>query len=145
MGTIRKLVVPVGGGVMEVLQVPPAGGGRNSGRESELRRGRWAWARLRRGSALTIPPFLPPQLLATEVDTAEKFSATADVVVQLLDSNDNAPQFTSPHYVARVPEDAPGGSTMVAVRVGWGLVPGWDLGGTTGRRPSEVRQAQAAA
>ncbi|XP_045426670.1 cadherin-related family member 1 isoform X2 [Pipistrellus kuhlii] len=56
------------------------------------------------------------QLLATEVDTAEKFSATAHVVVQLLDTNDNAPQFTSPHYVARVPEDAPGGSTVVAVR-----------------------------
>nr|KAF6277350.1 cadherin related family member 1 [Myotis myotis] len=79
------------------------------------------------------------QLLATEVDTAEKFSATADVVVQLLDSNDNAPQFTSPHYVARVPEDAPGGSTVVAVRAvdldtgPWGAVtysiygPGADL------------------
>ncbi|EPQ10699.1 Cadherin-related family member 1 [Myotis brandtii] len=81
----------------------------------------------------------PLVLLATEVDTAEKFSATADVVVQLLDSNDNAPQFTSPHYVARVPEDAPGGSTVVAVRAvdldtgPWGAVtysiygPGADL------------------
>lgn len=73
---------------------------------------------MRRGSAPDLAPFLPPQLLATEVDTAEKFSATAHVVVQLLDTNDNAPQFTSPHYTARVPEDAPGGSTVVAVRVG---------------------------
>lgn len=68
------------------------------------------------------------QLLATEVDTAEKFSATADVVVQLLDTNDNAPQFASPHYTARVPEDAPGGSPVMAVRVGWGLVPRQDRG-----------------
>ncbi|KAM7072886.1 cadherin-related family member 1 isoform 1-T1 [Molossus nigricans] len=55
------------------------------------------------------------KLLATEVNTPEKFSATADVVIRLLDTNDNAPKFTSLYYVARIPEDAPGGSSVVAV------------------------------
>ncbi|GAB5578526.1 cadherin-related family member 1 [Prionailurus iriomotensis] len=59
------------------------------------------------------------KLLAIEVNTPEKFSSTADVVIQLLDTNDNVPKFTSHYYIARIPENAPGGSNVVAVTVGW--------------------------
>lgn len=69
-----------------------------------------------------------PQLLAIEVNTPEKFSSTADVVIQLLDTNDNVPKFTSHYYIARIPENAPGGSNVVAVTVGWGLAQGLELG-----------------
>ncbi|KAM5139749.1 cadherin-related family member 1 [Callospermophilus lateralis] len=55
------------------------------------------------------------KLLAIEVNTPEKFSSTADIVIQLLDTNDNVPKFTSHYYVARIPEDAPGGSNVVVV------------------------------
>uniref|UniRef100_A0A7N9CVT0 Cadherin-related family member 1 n=1 Tax=Macaca fascicularis TaxID=9541 RepID=A0A7N9CVT0_MACFA len=55
------------------------------------------------------------KLLAVEVNTPEKFSSTADVVIQLLDTNDNVPKFDSLYYVARIPENAPGGSSVVAV------------------------------
>ncbi|XP_010596548.1 cadherin-related family member 1 [Loxodonta africana] len=55
------------------------------------------------------------KLLAVEVNTPEKFSSTADVVIQLLDTNDNVPEFTSHYYVARIPENAPGSSNVVAV------------------------------
>ncbi|XP_045732192.2 cadherin-related family member 1 [Mirounga angustirostris] len=55
------------------------------------------------------------KLLAIEVNTPEKFSSTADVVIQLLDTNDNVPKFTSHYYIARIPENAPGGSNVVAV------------------------------
>ncbi|XP_016072935.1 PREDICTED: cadherin-related family member 1 [Miniopterus natalensis] len=55
------------------------------------------------------------KLLAIEANTPEKFSSTADVVIQLLDTNDNVPKFTSHYYIARIPEDAPGGSSVVAV------------------------------
>ncbi|XP_029771589.1 cadherin-related family member 1 isoform X1 [Suricata suricatta] len=55
------------------------------------------------------------KLLAIEVNTPEKFSSTADVVIQLLDTNDNVPKFTSHYYIARIPENTPGGSNVVAV------------------------------
>ncbi|KAF6107928.1 cadherin related family member 1 [Phyllostomus discolor] len=55
------------------------------------------------------------KLLAIEVSTPEKFSSTADVLIQLLDTNDNVPKFTSHYYIARIPENAPGGSNVVAV------------------------------
>ncbi|XP_033617592.1 cadherin-related family member 1 isoform X2 [Fukomys damarensis] len=55
------------------------------------------------------------KLLAIEVNTPEKFSSTADIVIQLLDTNDNVPKFTSHYYIARIPENAPGGSNVVAV------------------------------
>ncbi|XP_004680744.1 PREDICTED: cadherin-related family member 1 [Condylura cristata] len=55
------------------------------------------------------------KLLAIEVSTPEKFSSTADVVIQLLDTNDNVPKFTSHYYIARIPENAPGGSNVVSV------------------------------
>ncbi|KAM4851717.1 cadherin-related family member 1 [Thomomys bottae] len=55
------------------------------------------------------------KLLAIEVNTPEKFSSTADIVIQLLDTNDNVPKFTSHYYIARIPENAPGGSNIVAV------------------------------
>lgn len=69
-----------------------------------------------------------PQLLAIEVNTPEKFSSTADVVIQLLDTNDNVPKFTSHYYVARIPENAPGGSNVLAVTVSWGLPQGLGVG-----------------
>ncbi|XP_012887519.1 PREDICTED: cadherin-related family member 1 [Dipodomys ordii] len=55
------------------------------------------------------------KLLAIEVNTPEKFSSTADIVIQLLDTNDNVPKFTSHYYIARIPENTPGGSNVVAV------------------------------
>nr|XP_019611104.1 PREDICTED: cadherin-related family member 1 isoform X1 [Rhinolophus sinicus] len=55
------------------------------------------------------------KLLAIEVNTPEKFSSTADVVIQLLDTNDNVPKFTSQYYIARIPENVPGGSNVLAV------------------------------
>lgn len=60
---------------------------------------------------------LSSQLLAVEIDTPERFSATADIVINLLDTNDNVPKFTSEYYIARIPENSPGGSSVVAVTV----------------------------
>lgn len=60
---------------------------------------------------------LSVQLLAVEIDTPERFSATADIVINLLDTNDNVPKFTSEYYIARVPENSPGGSSVVSVTV----------------------------
>jgi len=51
------------------------------------------------------------------VNTPEKFSSTADVVIHLLDTNDNVPKFSSDYYIARIPENSPGGSNVVAVTV----------------------------
>lgn len=61
--------------------------------------------------------FLRLQLLAVEIDTPERFSATADIVIHLLDTNDNAPKFSSDYYIARIPENSPGGSNVVSVTV----------------------------
>ncbi|XP_053168649.1 cadherin-related family member 1 isoform X2 [Hemicordylus capensis] len=55
------------------------------------------------------------KLLAVEVNTPEKFSSTADIVIRLLDTNDNVPKFSSDYYIARIPENSPGGSNVVAV------------------------------
>ncbi|XP_064369841.1 cadherin-related family member 1 isoform X2 [Dromaius novaehollandiae] len=55
------------------------------------------------------------KLLAIEVNTPEKFSSTADVAIRLLDTNDNVPKFSSDYYIARIPENSPGGSNVVAV------------------------------
>ncbi|XP_072279942.1 cadherin-related family member 1 isoform X1 [Pyxicephalus adspersus] len=55
------------------------------------------------------------KLLAIEVNTPEKFSSTADITIRLLDINDNVPKFSSEYYVARIPENSPGGSNVVAV------------------------------
>ncbi|MEQ2271769.1 Cadherin- member 1, partial [Xenotaenia resolanae] len=62
-------------------------------------------------------PTLSFKLLAVEIDTPERFSATADILINLLDTNDNVPIFTSEYYIARVPENSPGGSSVVAVTV----------------------------
>ncbi|XP_073775610.1 cadherin-related family member 1a isoform X2 [Danio rerio] len=59
--------------------------------------------------------FLTFKLLAVEIDTPERFSATADIIIHLLDTNDNAPKFTSDFYIARIPENSPGGSNVVSV------------------------------
>uniref|UniRef100_A0A8C5WNW3 Cadherin-related family member 1 n=1 Tax=Laticauda laticaudata TaxID=8630 RepID=A0A8C5WNW3_LATLA len=55
------------------------------------------------------------KLLAVEVNTPEKFSSTADIVIHLLDTNDNIPKFSSDYYIAKIPENSPGGSNVVAV------------------------------
>uniref|UniRef100_A0A8C3GP02 Cadherin-related family member 1 n=1 Tax=Cairina moschata TaxID=8855 RepID=A0A8C3GP02_CAIMO len=55
------------------------------------------------------------KLLAIEVNTPERFSSTADVVIRLLDTNDNVPKFSSDYYIARIPENSPGGSNVVAI------------------------------
>ncbi|XP_062416186.1 cadherin-related family member 1 isoform X2 [Pungitius pungitius] len=55
------------------------------------------------------------KLLAVEIDTPERFSATADIVIHLLDTNDNIPKFTSEYYIAGVPENSHGGSSVVCV------------------------------
>ncbi|XP_047464101.1 cadherin-related family member 1 isoform X2 [Mugil cephalus] len=60
-------------------------------------------------------PTLSFKLLAVEIDTPERFSATADIVINLLDTNDNVPKFTAEYYIARVPENSPGGSSVVSV------------------------------
>ena len=57
------------------------------------------------------------QLLAVEIDTPERFSSTADIIIHLLDTNDNAPKFSSDYYIARIPENSPGGSNVVSVTV----------------------------
>ncbi|KAG1945316.1 cadherin-related family [Pimephales promelas] len=59
--------------------------------------------------------FLTFKLLAVEIDTPERFSATADIVINLLDTNDNVPKFSSEFYIARIPENSPGGSDVVSV------------------------------
>ncbi|XP_017283435.1 cadherin-related family member 1 isoform X2 [Kryptolebias marmoratus] len=59
--------------------------------------------------------FLTYKLLAMEIDTPERFSATADIVIHLLDTNDNAPKFSLDYYIARIPENSPGGSNVVSV------------------------------
>ncbi|XP_043087071.1 cadherin-related family member 1 [Puntigrus tetrazona] len=59
--------------------------------------------------------FLTFKLLAVETDTPERFSATADIVINLLDTNDNIPKFSSEFYIARIPENSPGGSNVVSV------------------------------
>ncbi|XP_013860575.1 cadherin-related family member 1a isoform X2 [Austrofundulus limnaeus] len=59
--------------------------------------------------------FLTYKLLAVEADTPERFSATADIIIHLLDTNDNAPRFSSDYYIARIPENSPGGSNVVSV------------------------------
>ena len=55
--------------------------------------------------------------MAVEIDTPERFSATADIIINLLDTNDNTPKFSSEYYIARIPENSPGGSNVVAVTV----------------------------
>ncbi|XP_039528278.1 cadherin-related family member 1 isoform X2 [Pimephales promelas] len=72
--------------------------------------------------------FLTFKLLAIEIDTPERFSATADIIIHLLDTNDNTPKFTSDFYIARIPENSPGGSNVVSVTATdpdsglWGVV-----------------------
>ncbi|XP_072312563.1 cadherin-related family member 1a [Eucyclogobius newberryi] len=61
-------------------------------------------------------PTLSFKLLAVEIDTPERFSSTADIVINLLDTNDNTPKFTSEYYLARVPENSAGGSAVVSVK-----------------------------
>ncbi|XP_017570787.2 cadherin-related family member 1 isoform X1 [Pygocentrus nattereri] len=59
--------------------------------------------------------FLSFKLLAVEIDTPERFSATADIIIHLLDTNDNTPKFSTDFYIARIPENSPGGSNVVSV------------------------------
>ncbi|KAJ8014406.1 hypothetical protein DPEC_G00039890 [Dallia pectoralis] len=54
-------------------------------------------------------------LLAVEIDTPERFSATADIIIHILDTNDNTPKFSSNYYLANIPENSPGSSNVVSV------------------------------
>ncbi|XP_053710215.1 cadherin-related family member 1-like isoform X1 [Synchiropus splendidus] len=60
-------------------------------------------------------PRLSFTLLAVELDTPERFSSTADIVINLLDTNDNVPKFSSEYYIARVPENSPGGASVITL------------------------------
>lgn len=125
LGAVRRRAgsASQGGERTECLTDAPAGGGGNSSWDSE-------WEGSLQGDChphSSLLSFLP-QLLAIEVNTPEKFSSTADVVIQLLDTNDNVPKFTSHYYIARIPENAPGGSNVVAVTVGLGLAQGLRVG-----------------
>lgn len=71
----------------------------------------------------SLMTFSPLKLLAVEIDTPERFSATADIVIHLLDTNDNAPKFSSDYYIARIPENSPGGSNVVSVTVSEPFIP----------------------
>uniref|UniRef100_A0A3Q4BFZ1 Cadherin-related family member 1 n=1 Tax=Mola mola TaxID=94237 RepID=A0A3Q4BFZ1_MOLML len=61
------------------------------------------------------------KLLAVEIDTPERFSATADIVINLLDLNDNVPKFTSEYYIARLktlandPDSGPWGEVKYTI------------------------------
>ncbi|XP_016335288.1 cadherin-related family member 1-like [Sinocyclocheilus anshuiensis] len=57
--------------------------------------------------------FLTFKLLAIEIDTPERFSATADIIIHLLDTNDNAPKFSSDFYIARIPHS--GGNNITSL------------------------------
>ncbi|KAF7705693.1 hypothetical protein HF521_020979 [Silurus meridionalis] len=59
--------------------------------------------------------FLTFKLLAVEIDTPERFSSTADIIIHLQDINDNTPHFSSEVYIARVPENSPGGSNVTTI------------------------------
>lgn len=82
----------------------------------------------------------PPQLLAVEIDTPERFSATADIVIHLLDTNDNAPKFPSDYYIARIPENSPGGSNVVSVTVRQPSVHMPKIHAITGVRHAELKR-----
>lgn len=56
------------------------------------------------------------QLIATETNTAERFTSKAQVTINVLDVNDNAPEFKEPAYHANIREDAPDGKTVVLVQ-----------------------------
>ncbi len=57
------------------------------------------------------------QLLAVEIDTPSASVPPRIIVINLLDTNDNTPKFSSEFYIARIPENSPGGSTVVSVTV----------------------------
>jgi len=56
------------------------------------------------------------QLIATETSTNEKFSSKAQVQVNVIDVNDNAPEFKESAYHANIREDAPPGKTVLLVQ-----------------------------
>ncbi|XP_069741541.1 cadherin-related family member 1a isoform X3 [Narcine bancroftii] len=60
-------------------------------------------------------PMFTFKLLAVESDTPEQFNSTANIIIHILDTNDNTPAFTSELYVARIPENSPGGSPVICV------------------------------
>lgn len=67
------------------------------------------------------------QLLAVEIDTPERFSATADIIIHLLDTNDNTPRFSTDFYIARIPENSPGGSNVISVTVSTTGLNSWTI------------------
>lgn len=56
------------------------------------------------------------QVIAEEVHTSPKLSSKASVTVSLWDVNDNAPRFPEGPHTASVPEAAPPGTRVTALR-----------------------------
>ncbi len=57
------------------------------------------------------------QLLAVEIDTPRALQCHRGYRDQSFGHNDNTPKFSSEFYIARIPENSPGGSTVVSVTV----------------------------
>lgn len=57
------------------------------------------------------------QIVATEVDTVEKGSSRATVTIDLIDTNDNFPQWTNDSYTASVFENSENGEFVIEVEV----------------------------
>lgn len=55
-------------------------------------------------------------MIAEEVYTSPHLSSKASVIVTVTDVNDNAPVFADDVYFASVPENAPGGTRVTAVK-----------------------------
>ena len=63
------------------------------------------------------------QVIARESNTVEQRSGQARIIVNILDVNDNLPQFNPPNYERSILETAPGGTIIVTVIVCITLIP----------------------
>jgi hypothetical protein len=63
------------------------------------------------------------QVIARESNIPEQRSGQARIIVNILDVNDNLPQFNPPNYDTSILETAPGGTIVVTVTVCITLIP----------------------
>lgn len=54
-------------------------------------------------------------MIAEETNTAAKLSSTSTITVEVLDSNDNAPKFENPSYMATINESALPGTIVTTI------------------------------
>lgn len=54
--------------------------------------------------------------MAKEVNTPQRFSATALIRIKVTDVNDNVPQFTKSRYDASVPEKVKAGTSVITIK-----------------------------